>query len=219
MSDLTIYIDYISQPSRAVLCFVKMCKIPCKIIETRVFRGDHLTPEFQRISPSQTVPTLVHGDLTLYESHAMLIYLASLSSLPPAWYPPDLITRSMVDCYLHWHHFHVRLGCGHYLFNKFAVPLIYGREFPGIEFLAIESRNDAFNMLEGILKTGKYVARTDLPSIADISCYCEIISLKWVHYDYSKYPNLQKWMAEIGEIPEVKEVHLVYFKLIPKPNL
>lgn len=219
MSELTLYIDYISQPSRAVLCFISICKIPCKVVEIRLFKGAHLTPAYKSISPSQTVPTLIHADLTLYESHAILIYLSTFSQIGPQWYPTDLVERAQVDCYLHWHHFYVRFGCGLYLSHKFGAPLIYGKNFPDIEAMDLYYRDEAFHLLENTLASGVYIGKTMRPTIADISCYCEVVSLKWVKFDYSKYPNLIRWMGEIGEIPEVKEVHSVYFKLIPKEKI
>ena len=114
---------------------------------------------------------------------------------------------------------HVRLGCGLYLANRFAFPIIYGKSFPDLEFLSVQARNEAFYMLENTLAEGLYVARSKTPTIADISCYCEIVSLKWINFDFSTYPKISKWLDEIGKIPEIKAVHQIYFKLMPKSKI
>ena len=219
MSEVIIYADYLSQPCRAVLSFCEICGIPYTFREVRLFRGDYLSEDFAMVSPSKTVPTMTHKGITLYESHAILTYLAREFNVEDSWYPKDLITQSLVNCYLHWHHLHVRMGCGMFLANKFASPILYGKQFLDFEEVALRARTDAFFMLESVLKQGLYVARTKTPTIADISCYCEVISLKVVDFNYSQFPFIQKWMNEIGNIEGVKRVNERFTKMIPRIKL
>lgn len=39
-------------------------------------KGEHKTPEYQYINPNQSLPALVDGELKLFESHAILKYIA-----------------------------------------------------------------------------------------------------------------------------------------------
>ena len=216
MGDILIYADYMSQPSRAVLAFCNILKVPYKFIEIRVLRGETLTEDFAKISPAQTVPTLVHGNLCLYESHSILTYIASLFPGPDHWFPKDAKLRSRVNNYLHWHHSNIRFGCGMYLANKYAFPHIYGKSFEDVEFFTTEKRNEAFHMIEAVLAKGLYIAGTKEVSIADLAGYCEIVGMRWVKFDFSRFPFIEKWMQEIGNIPEVKEVHKTFEKLLPR---
>ena len=45
--DLKIYADYASQPSRAVIAFCKINKIPFTFVETRVGKMEHLSEEYK----------------------------------------------------------------------------------------------------------------------------------------------------------------------------
>ncbi len=94
---LKIYGDYASQPSRAVLCLLKMNKIPFEFIETRVGKMEHHNPEFIKINPWKAVPALVEVDKktgeewALFESHAILRYICTTRKLADHWYPADIV--------------------------------------------------------------------------------------------------------------------------------
>ena len=218
MEEIVIYFDHMSQPSRAVLIYCKLAKISARFIELRVLRGDTMTEEFSKISPSQSVPTMIHNGLVLYESHAILAYLADLYPVDN-WYPKDLKTRSLIDNYMNWHHLNIRMGCGLYLFNRYGAAILYGRSSDEMEQILTETRDCAFDVLTKNFKNGLYVAGTERPSIADLSCYCEVIGMKWAKLDFNDWEFLKKWMDEMEKIPEVREVHVVFNRLMPRVKL
>lgn len=219
MTELLLYADYMSQPSRAVMSLCYAADIPFKLIEVRVLKGETFSEDFKKISPSQTVPTLVDGKITLYESHSILTYLATKYSVADNWYPKDLKYRSLVNNYLHWHHLNIRFGCGMYLFNKYAAPKYYGRSSEDLEQLTTEKRDEAFGILNETLAKGLYVAGTPFVTIADLSAYSEIIALKWTKFDFSKYPSLEKWLQEMGNSKPIQESHRVFEKFLPRVKL
>ncbi|XP_065853459.1 glutathione S-transferase T1-like [Euphorbia lathyris] len=64
------------------------------------------------------VPAMVHGGFKLFESHAILIYLASaFPKVADHWYPSDLIQRAKVQSVLDWHHSNLRRGSVTYTFK------------------------------------------------------------------------------------------------------
>ena len=82
MSVVTLYIDFLSQPSRAVLAFCLINNIPHVVKETSIIQGDTVTKAFETVSPVRTVPAITHNGLSLYESHAIMIYLANTFDVP-----------------------------------------------------------------------------------------------------------------------------------------
>lgn len=50
-------------------------QLACDIVPVDLTKGEHRRPEFLALNPCGRVPVLVDGDLTLWESHAILSYL------------------------------------------------------------------------------------------------------------------------------------------------
>ncbi len=59
------------------------------------------TAEYLAMNPTAKVPTLVDGDVSIWESHAILRYVASREKAA-ALYPVDLAARSHVDRWMDW---------------------------------------------------------------------------------------------------------------------
>ncbi|MDA7947960.1 MAG: glutathione S-transferase family protein [Hyphomicrobiaceae bacterium] len=59
------------------------------------------TPEYAELNPNKLVPTFVDGDLVIWESNAILRYLAAKYG-EDSIYPGDLATRAMVDQWMEW---------------------------------------------------------------------------------------------------------------------
>ncbi|KAH1251442.1 Glutathione S-transferase T1 [Glycine max] len=74
---LKVYADRMSQPSRAVLIFCKVNGIDFEEIKVDLSKRQQLSPEFRAVNPLRKVPAIVDGRFKLFESHAILIYLAS----------------------------------------------------------------------------------------------------------------------------------------------
>ena len=60
---------------------------------------DPSTPEFLALNPNAMVPVLLDGDLVLWESNAMLRYLATRHG---ALLPTDTAGQALVDQWLYW---------------------------------------------------------------------------------------------------------------------
>ena len=203
---LTLYIDYLSQPSRAVYAFCLCNNIPFTVKETSVIAGGPRTPEFAKINRDKKVPAITHGDFALSESHAIMAYLASAFPVDDHWYPTDPKIKAKVDRYLHWHHGTIRQGLAGYIYRKIVRPKLTGREFhPELEkeFLAIQRRSLKF--INNVLGKHKYIAETEQPSIADLSCFFECMTMILSGFDFKEYPNVERWINDIKEIPGVKK--------------
>jgi len=59
------------------------------------------SPEYMALNPNMVVPTLVDGDLVLWESNTQLRYLVDKHG-PENFYPKDIIARVRVDMWLDW---------------------------------------------------------------------------------------------------------------------
>lgn len=55
---MKLYIDYLSQPSRAVLWLCRMNALPVDVVEVRIARMEQRSEEFARLNPMKQVPVL-----------------------------------------------------------------------------------------------------------------------------------------------------------------
>ena len=94
---LSLYIDYASQPSRAIIAFCNINSIPHEVKEIRISKGQHREAEFLQINPNGYLPAIDDAGFKLSESHAILRYLAQTRRVASHWYPHDLQQRAIVD--------------------------------------------------------------------------------------------------------------------------
>lgn len=71
-----------------------------KKISTR--EGEHLKPEFLKINPQHTIPTLVDEGFALWESRAILQYMVENYAIKDLFYPKDMQKRATVNRLLYF---------------------------------------------------------------------------------------------------------------------
>lgn len=200
-----------------MVAFCHINEIPHEIREVRIAKGGVLTEEFGQVNPFRTVPAITHNGVSIYESHAILAYLATVFPVADHWYPSDPIQRAYVNSYLHWHPQNIRFGLGFYVFYKYWYTKLTGKVMAeSFEEMILERQSKALKFLDEILKNHPYVAKTQLPSIADISCYCEFTQMEILNFDLNEYPHIKNWLSCMGNISGIKKAHKVWNKLIPK---
>ncbi|KAI3522562.1 hypothetical protein L1887_00439 [Cichorium endivia] len=213
---LKVYADRLSQPSRAVLMFCKINGIDFEEIQVDVFKGQTFSPEYKAINPMHQVPAIVDGQLKLFESHAILIYLScAFPGVASHWYPSDPSKRAKIHSVLDWHHSYLRRGAGGLTFNSIMAPLNGFRSYPQVIIQAEEILLRSLSKLENVwLKDGGFLIGSSQPSIADISLACEVMQLELLsEKDYHRimgpYKKVKKWIDDVrsATAPHFDEVH------------
>ncbi|XP_058732000.1 glutathione S-transferase T1 [Vicia villosa] len=220
---LKVYADRMSQPSRAILIFCKVNGIEFEEIHIELSKRQHLSPEFQEINPLKKVPVIVDGRYKLFESHAILIYIASaFPGVANHWYPADASRKAKIHSVLDWHHLNLRRGAAGYVLNTVLAPLL---GLPLNAQAAVEAEKvlvSSLSTIENIwLKSdGPFLLGSFRPSIADLSLVCEIMQLQLLdqkEHDriIGPYKKVQQWIESTKNAtkPHFDEVHNVLYKL------
>ncbi|EYU23489.1 hypothetical protein ABFS82_01G074200 [Erythranthe guttata] len=214
--ELKVYADRMSQPSRAILIFCKANGLEFEEVPIQLAKKQHHSPEFAEINPMKQVPAIVHGDFKLFESHAILIYLASaFPGVADHWYPADARKRAKIHSVLDWHHSNLRRGSVGYIFNNtialaFGLPLNPKAEAEGEKLLLA-----SLSTIESLwLEDGPFLLGNSKPSIADLSLVCEITQLEFADEKdreriLSPHKKVLKWMEDTkkASAPYFEEIH------------
>lgn len=220
---LKVYADRLSQPSRALIIFCRANKIDFEEVTVNLAKGQHRTPEFRKINPMGQVPAIVDGRFRLFESHAILRYLATVfPGVPDHWYPADLFTRAKVESILDWHHSNLRRGAATYVLHTALGPSLGLKPNP-------EAAKEGENLLVRSLRTiesvwlkgdAKFLNGNPQPSIADLSLVCEIMQLEVVGDDrrdriLGPHEKIRAWMENVKKAtnPHFEEAHELIYKV------
>ncbi|KAM4049092.1 glutathione S-transferase theta-1-like [Anomaloglossus baeobatrachus] len=201
MSDLTLYLDLVSQPCRAVYVFAKANNIPFKHEEVLLFRGDQMAEDFGKVNPLRKVPSLKDGDFTMAESTAILQYLANKYKTPDHWYPSDLQKRARVDEYLAWQHTNTRPHAARVFWIKGMTPYLLGHEAtPEHLNPALSEFNTTLKSIETKFLQDKPFFAGDEVSIADLVAIVEIMQPISAGVDvFEDKPKLSAWKHRVEE--------------------
>ena len=74
---MELFYHPVSPPARACELLAKLLKLDVKVTTLDLFNGEQMKPEFLAINPAHCVPTLKDCDLVLWESRAILQYMAN----------------------------------------------------------------------------------------------------------------------------------------------
>ena len=177
-------------------------------------QGQHRDPEYRKVNPNMKVPSIEIKDFKLFESHAILRYIADEYGTADHWYPKDPRKRAYINQILDWHHQNLRQGAEGYLLNRFINPFLTGQPcIPKKLEETVATLKGSLNLIENYWLKGIYLAGDQI-SIADLSLACELSSLHAIrsHAPEVKrfkelYPKTAAWHARIMTIPEVEEIH------------
>ncbi|ALP40758.1 glutathione S-transferase family protein [Aeromonas schubertii] len=167
-------------------------------------RLDQKQPAFLAINPNGRIPAIIdtdNGDFAVFESGAILLYLAEKSG---KLLPGDPKARSQV---IQWLMFQMS-GVGPMMGQANVFYRYFPEKIPAaIERYQKEGRR-LFGVMNGQLEQHPYLAGEEY-SIADIATFPWVRIHEWSGIDISGLDALQGWLARIGEREAVQRGLLV----------
>ncbi len=186
-----------------ITIMLQECQLPHRVVPVNIRQGEQFAAAFAQWSPNNRIPAIVDhepgdgGDpVSVFESGAILIYLAEKSSL---YLPGHPRARKTVLEWLFW-----QVGGLGPMAGQNGHFLLYAPEkIPyAIQRYSDEVRR-LYRVLEGQLtRTGAFVAGDY--SIADIAIFPWIVTHKAQGFDLADYPAIQRWFGTVRARPAVK---------------
>ncbi|MEX2649319.1 MAG: glutathione S-transferase C-terminal domain-containing protein [Alphaproteobacteria bacterium] len=174
--------------------------LPYTVHRIDIGKGDQFTPGYVRINPNSKIPAIVDrdaegGPLTVFESGAVLIYLAEITG---KLMPSERRARMAV---LQWLMFQMgnvgpMFGQANH-FRKWAKEQVP---------YAIERYTKETHRLYGVLdrRLAEVPFLAGDYSIADVATWPWVMRWEWHGIDWQDHPNLKRWFDEIGARPAVQ---------------
>lgn len=157
--------------------------------------GGNKDPEYLARNPNGLIPTISDDGFVLWESNAIVRYLAAKHGAGTLW-PEDLTVRAEADKWMDW-----QLGT---IWNSFR-PVFLGlirtppeeRDHATIEAGRLQTA-EALSILDAHLSENEYVAGSSL-TMADIPL--GVTAYRWMVMDIERPPlsNLEAWYGRLQE--------------------
>jgi len=176
--------------------------LPYRLHKVDIGKGEQFRPEFLAINPNSKIPAIVDQDgpggkpLTLFESGAILIYLAEKTG---KFLPTDKRRRYDV---LQW-----------LMFQMGSIGPMYGQAWhfrsvapERIPYAVDRYTNEVTRLLrvmEQRLKESAYLGDKEF-SIADIAAWPWVKGSEKYGQDMRDFPNVTRWIGTIAERPAVQ---------------
>ena len=212
---MKLYMHPISMTSRPVRLFIAESGIDVDEQVVDLMTGEHHKEPYASINPNRLVPMLEDGDFRLTESSAILKYLADKIGSPA--YPKDLKQRAKVNEVMDW------------LNTQFYRDWGYGLAYPQL-FPHHKRRSDEAH--EGAIEWGQKNAENwlrilndywigpnkqylcgDQITIADYFGAGLVTLGELIRCDFSKYPNVQRWLNNMKKLPSWNKVNEAFYSL------
>lgn len=189
-----------AQAPRRVLALVKHLGIEAQCIQVDAGNGGLKAPDYLALNPNGKAPTLVDGDVVLWESSAINAYLCIKhgSDMWPAHEPAEQVE---VLRWLSWNDNHWASAVGPYYF-EFVVKETFGLGEPDRSQLAKAgpALNKLAAILDGHLEGRDHVACNRL-TIADFQLAAMACDWRRSEMPLDGYRNIVRWLDGLGRLP------------------
>jgi len=176
--------------------------LECEIVPVDLTKGEHRKPEFLALNPYGRVPVLTDGELTLWESHAILAYLGDKTG---TMWPTSAAGRADALRWLFFLSGHISPSASDLAFNRIAAKL-----------LGLPSDEDAIargekalpaviSILEGQLANSKWVLG-DAFTLVDCAYGPVLNVIEKAGFSFREFPKVRAYLDAIRARPAWTEM-------------
>lgn len=161
-------------------------------VNVDIFSGEHKTEQFTKLNPNQKLPVLVDGDLVLWESIAILLYIAKKYS-PHDYFSDDPEKFGEI---VQWVTYAKTSVDPNLALARFFVRFLPENKVDDDQLLKLQANGkNTLGVMEQHLSEREFLAGTY--SIADMACYPYIKLAPEGNIDLSEFPAVKKWCERI----------------------
>jgi glutathione S-transferase len=182
---------------RAVAAYLKL---PLELEIVDLTKGAQRAPAYLALNPTGRTPTLIDGDFKLWESNAIMNYIAGKT--PNSLWPNDARTRADIAHWQFWQLAHWSgEACGPLTFQRLVKKLLnIGPPDEAVIAKATEAFNREAAMLDAHFAKQPYLVGKDL-TLADFAVAAALAHAKASEMPLGPYTHLRGWLDRFTALP------------------
>lgn len=199
---MKVYEHPISSAAFKVRALIHELGLSVELVTVDMRKGEHKSPEFLAKNPNGKVPTLEDDGFFLFESNAILCYLAAKK--PEAGLlPTDARGMALVQQWLQWHATTFSPSTGEVMGETFYAKL-FGRPRDEAKYAAgLEKVRGNLAVLEKTLAGREYLCGK--LSIADFALVSNLLLRATMGVELTDFPNVSAWVARMEARESVRK--------------
>jgi glutathione S-transferase len=166
-------------------------------------------PDFRALNPHGRVPVLEDGDLAVWESHAILRYLAAQYGRGSFWCD-DAAERSRVESWMDWSQTVLQPDFLNGVFWAYYRTPKAQRDWPAIRS-SLARCAEHFRLLEGILATRPFLMGDQL-TLADIPAGTSLYRYFELDIERPLLPHVVAWYERLQQCPAYRGHVMIPFE-------
>ncbi len=189
---IRLHTTLLSGHGHRIKLFLTLLDLPFEVIELDMKAADNRRPEYLKLNPFGQVPTIEDGGTVLFDSNAILVYLAKRYG-DASWLPEDPLGAAAVQRWLSLAAGQIAYGpCSARLVTVFGVPL----HLETAQAITVK----LFDVLDLELADKPFAAGAHV-SIADIAAHTYIAHAPEGGVSLEPYPNIRAWLGRVQALP------------------
>ncbi|WP_321935891.1 MULTISPECIES: glutathione S-transferase [unclassified Paraburkholderia] len=189
---IRLYTTLLSGHGHRVRLFLSLLDLPFEIVPVDLAAGEHRQSAYLELNPFGQVPTIVDGDTVLFDSNAILVYLAKRYG-DPSWLPDDALGAANVQRWL-------SLAAGPIAYGPCAARLVHVFKRDLDLARAQETAATLLPLLDAELAHKPFAAGSHV-TIADIAAHTYIAHAPEGGVSLEPYAHLRAWLERVAALP------------------
>ena len=211
---LKIYGSDLSSPSNKVRFTANALNLPYEYIKINLREGENRKKEFLALNPFAKIPVIDDNDFVLFESNAIIKYLASKKNTP--LYPWDLQQKALIDQWIDFITMHIGVNLSKVMYNrvfyKFRGDTVDERSITdGLKFLG-----QYFPTIDAQIYKNTFVVSKEF-TLADIVLLATLDPAEVAEIDLSSYQNITRWRNELKKKDFYTKCYKEYGEMLKQP--
>ncbi len=202
---MRLYYHPVSSNSRRVLLTAIILGAKLELVTVDLLKREHRAKAYLQINPNGKVPLLEDDGFYLWESHAIMQYLADKED-GQALYPKDVQMRADINRWLFWSAYHFTPAVGVISRERISKKMVGGTGDPDPAEIA---RGEALlfasaQVLDTHLSDKRWIAQDRL-TLADLAIASPLMHAEAAQLPIGAYKHLQRWFAQVRSLDAWKE--------------